>query len=687
MADKKITQLTNITGANLVDADEFVVVDISADETKAITLGELKEAFDSGSGFVRITGDTMTGDLALSGADVTFGNNDKATFGASLQVYHDGSNNYVDAAGVGHLYLQSQGDDKDVKILSDDGFGGLTEYFRADGSVGKAQMFYYGTKTLETTSTGIDVTGTVTMDGGSTSGDFTFGDNDKAIFGDGSDLQVYHYDNNSYIDEVGAGVLKVRSNGTGIDFESTGGETLAQFGTNAAVTLYHNNAAKLATTTTGIDVTGEITADGLTVDGDASISSSNARLRLFETDTTDLNTQLQNSGGDFFLKTLADDAGSSTTRLSIDHATGDISFYDSAGSSQSFFWDAADERLGLGSTTPTSTLTVNGQADFQKSGTTLLSIEGGATNAIIGAKNSRQLKLQTASTNRFNIDDNGDISFYESTGNTPKFHWSAADESLGIGTTTPEVQLETFGAAQTYNFSAGTDTLANFAIINDNVNSGTGPAIVLGSTYLGSATVANARIFAERQSTGSTNAGATDLIFEVGQAAGSALAERMRIDSSGHAIIPAGVTLGTSAGVYNAANTLDDYEEGTFIPTFSGTTSGTVTLGTFNRLGYTKVGRKVTITGRVDVSGDPTLVGNLNFGNLPFATGNLDQQGAYSVQYMFITIGSSVTGNPVIFELTENTTNGTVRTEAWDSAAGILVNNSRIQMSITYFAA
>jgi hypothetical protein len=65
MADKKITQLTNITGADLVDVDEFVVVDISADETKAITLGELKEAFDSGSGFVRITGDTMTGDLTV----------------------------------------------------------------------------------------------------------------------------------------------------------------------------------------------------------------------------------------------------------------------------------------------------------------------------------------------------------------------------------------------------------------------------------------------------------------------------------------------------------------------------------------------------------------------------------------------------------------------------------------------
>lgn len=63
MADKKITQLNNITGADLADADEFVVVDITSDETKAITFNELKTAFDTGTGFVRVTGDTMTGAL------------------------------------------------------------------------------------------------------------------------------------------------------------------------------------------------------------------------------------------------------------------------------------------------------------------------------------------------------------------------------------------------------------------------------------------------------------------------------------------------------------------------------------------------------------------------------------------------------------------------------------------------
>ena len=40
MADKKITELTPTTGANLSNADEFVVVDVSADETKSVTRAE-----------------------------------------------------------------------------------------------------------------------------------------------------------------------------------------------------------------------------------------------------------------------------------------------------------------------------------------------------------------------------------------------------------------------------------------------------------------------------------------------------------------------------------------------------------------------------------------------------------------------------------------------------------------------
>ena len=63
MADKKISELDALSGANTADDDRLVIVDTSAGLTKSITMAEFKNAFDSGSGFVRVTGDTMTGAL------------------------------------------------------------------------------------------------------------------------------------------------------------------------------------------------------------------------------------------------------------------------------------------------------------------------------------------------------------------------------------------------------------------------------------------------------------------------------------------------------------------------------------------------------------------------------------------------------------------------------------------------
>ena len=53
MADKKISQLTNITGADVVDStDELAIVDASVNETKAITREELFKSV----GAVDVTG-------------------------------------------------------------------------------------------------------------------------------------------------------------------------------------------------------------------------------------------------------------------------------------------------------------------------------------------------------------------------------------------------------------------------------------------------------------------------------------------------------------------------------------------------------------------------------------------------------------------------------------------------------
>ena len=358
MADKKITELTNITGANLVDADEFVVVDISADETKAITLGELKEAFDSGSGFVRTTGDTMTGDLALSGADVTFGNNDKAIFGAGsdLQIYHDGSNSFVKESGTGNLNLASNG--TGVHIINDTDSETMAT-FHKNGAV---TLYYDNASKLATTSTGIAVTGNA-----------TFADNGKAIFGAGSDLEIYHDGFNTFIKDTGTGDLRIWADNPNI---ATASGNKMFYGNNGAAELYYNGGTpKLATTSTGVDITGTLTSDSLTVDGDVRITTNTDTNPFVISRLGTLDQSLQISVDDSVVNFISEQdetgrhggfkfvgrhLGTDRERLEIDHTTGDISFYDSAGSSQSFFWDASAESLGIGTTSPATELDVQG---------------------------------------------------------------------------------------------------------------------------------------------------------------------------------------------------------------------------------------------------------------------------------------------------------------------------------------
>ena len=101
--------------------------------------------------------------------------------------------------------------------------------------------------------------------GSNPSGNITFGDNGKAIFGAGSDLQIYHDGSNSYIDDAGTGSLVMRGNDA-VYLQKYTGENMLAARADGAVELYHNDALKLATTATGIDVTGIATMDGLTVD-------------------------------------------------------------------------------------------------------------------------------------------------------------------------------------------------------------------------------------------------------------------------------------------------------------------------------------------------------------------------------------------------------------------------------------
>ena len=92
-----------------------------------------------------------------------------------------------------------------------------------------------------------------------------FGDNEKAVFGDGTDLEIYHDGSDSYIDDVGEGSIFIRS-GTTYFQNLAGTKTSIQTNSGAGQSFYFNNSKTLETVNGGAKVTGNLTASG-TVSG------------------------------------------------------------------------------------------------------------------------------------------------------------------------------------------------------------------------------------------------------------------------------------------------------------------------------------------------------------------------------------------------------------------------------------
>ena len=200
------------------------------------------------AGGVNITGEcNATSKFALP-------DNGKVIFGTGddLQIYHDGTDSFIDNDN-GYLYLNNE--TSGIRLISGSSWpNGSMAAFYADGAV---ELYYDNSKKLETTSSGISVTGQLYTT------DYIFinngahlylQDNGKARFGTGSDLNIYHDGSHSYIANA-TNTLYIRSADTYIQDEG-GNETNAKFINNGAVELYHDNSKKLETTSGGALVTG-----------------------------------------------------------------------------------------------------------------------------------------------------------------------------------------------------------------------------------------------------------------------------------------------------------------------------------------------------------------------------------------------------------------------------------------------
>ena len=245
--------------------------------------------------------------------------NEKIRFGTGgdgLEIYHDGSNSYIQDNGTGELRLRTN--TGLIRITKDD-----TETLAVFNVDGGSELWYDNVKKLESSSSGITVTGGVTTttgssltsdgvpltvnsansnnlkleweDNGTTRGylgasstkylivsdgsantrvevdsggvtvtddltvtnDVKLADDGKLICGNSSDLKIYHDGSNSYIVDNGSGDLVINTDSTITLNPNSGGEYGFRVLSNGACKAYFDNALKFETISGGAKVSGD----------------------------------------------------------------------------------------------------------------------------------------------------------------------------------------------------------------------------------------------------------------------------------------------------------------------------------------------------------------------------------------------------------------------------------------------
>ena len=240
----------------------------------------------------------------------------------------------------------------------------------------------------------------------------SLGDNEKIQLGASQDLQIYHSGFNSFIDEVGTGYLQIRASDN-ITLKSAADELYVNCVNNGAVTLYHNNNQKLATTSFGAQVTGSLAVDTIT----------NATASTDVTIDTNFNILLD-AGSNVTAKCAAGDANQA---LLAYHPTSTSSrtiakFQSNVGSTQSDqVVIMCDGQVGIGTSAPHDLLHIKGSSGAS----TDVSIQGGddtndirlffggSTSAfngqIIYEPDVNALEFATAGAEAMRIDSSGNL--------------------------------------------------------------------------------------------------------------------------------------------------------------------------------------------------------------------------------------------------------------------------------------
>jgi hypothetical protein len=565
-----LTVTGNLEFSSLSGTGSVAVTDIldednmaSNSPTKLSTQQAIKAYVDSSSGAgLPLSGGTMTGDIA-------FGDADKAIFGAgsNLEIFHEGNSLIRTTSGSQNLVIKSQatGYDlfldsaRDVLIRGVGGENGI----KVIGN-GAVELYHNNVKKIETTATGIDVTGAASADQlNSNNGKLFLDDN-------GSHNGVINAPASLFINFDSDNTSASESVVFGYDRDSTSGGT-------SVVTI----------NSTGIDVTGTVTADGLIVDGGGLISNSATGNTLVISGSTAVNT-----GGNI---TLEGNTASDASQIKFKNGSTEV-------------MRVAGGKVGIGTSTPSGRLSIEGAtATSEQSHITFENTSGAKKFAIGGGKsgatnNGFAVVNVTDNTSPLFIDDSGTV-LVGKTATTLSVAGAYISASGSVGVTRASDDCLTL------NRTGNDGALASFYKDGSPVAS---IGVASGDITIDGASEHTGLRFEASAITPRHNGSASNSYVNLGSS--SVTWENLYLDG--------GVVFGPASASNVSSQTLDDYEQGTYTPTV-GPSSGTITLNTsYNTAAYTKVGRSVTITGLLVASAVSSPSGTLDI-SLPFASANL----------------------------------------------------------------
>jgi hypothetical protein len=304
-----------------------------------------------------------------------------------------------------------------------------------------------------------------------------------------------------------------------------------------------------------------------------------------------------------------------------------------------------------------------------------------STSTRIGVGGVEQVRItHTASANRY-------ITLTGSNGGNPTIGTSAGGLNLTAGGVTGILINATAGATRYLtvtpsnggNPALGTDA-GSLNLTPEGVTSLLVVPVATGNRYV--------TITASNGAAPIIGTSAGDLAFS------PAGTERMRIDSSGNVLVgkssatanggdvqvSSGITFPATQVPKSDANTLDDYEEGTWTPSIGGTATYTTQLGF-----YTKIGRQVTITFDLNIlvlgTGSTSNISGAPF--TPAAGGNYYTGSVYweNIASSQISVGTFIQGTTgTIFFYTRSTAGTSVV-----NAPAIIGSGTILRCTMTYF--